>query len=366
MTLTTLHVRGKKKTPRTNVPLALHHLQHIKRQRRSMAAVLNSRSSHPRATLGNLPPEVLETILLYTCNVALPLASNLIGAKLSDRATLVRVVIRAFDDTWDQWFGVPTSKSVFFGPQIPDAKMVPCEGDFHLQVVSPSPDSEQQTIPLTRCVSQTAVLALPWAKVDILLQAQQTWADRYSRERWYQHSIPWEDSPEVLCHSRTGGYRHFNARECFEVDYQQALKWRPFKTESVPWCAQDVHPLTRVPSNLLAGPWDDEMQRRLFWLSRGGIAIDSDFHSSQPWETKWDCLRNAVLDVQQPNTLVVNCIMRSWLFTDLPRDLVKAGSAKLSKRLLKKEDTPAGMEIVRRTRNAMDMFLHLPDYIKPQ
>ena len=167
-------------------------------------------------------------------------------------------------------------------------------------------------------------------------------------------------------HSHDGGHGHFNAYECFESDYQQALKWPPFINENTPWTTQDVHPKTCIPKSLITGPWDDEKQRRLFWLTRGGAAIENEGQIHQPWEIKMECLRHAVLSVPKPNTLVVNCLMRSWLFTDLPRDIVKQEVRNLKERLKWGDDTPFGKEILRRTRNAMEMFLYLPDDIHPQ
>ena len=207
---------------------------------------------------------------------------------------------------------------------------------------------------------------MPWVKIDFILQAQQAWADRYARDRWYQHSVPWQKDPSDLGHDHAGGFSHFNARQCFEVDYQQALKWPAFFVESVKWSTQDVHPLTRIPTDLITGPWDDEKLRRLFWLCRGGITIDGEGQTPPPWEVKLQCLDNAVVSAQEPNALVVNCLMRSWVFTDLPRDEVRKQLVGLDRRMEWGGDEPEGREILRRTRNALDLFLHMPEYVMPE
>lgn len=201
------------------------------------------------------------------------------------------------------------------------------------------------------------MLAMPWANIDFILQAQQAWADRYARDRWYQHSIPWREDPGDLGHDHGGGFSHFNARECFEADYQQAFRWPAFFAESVEWRARDVHPLTRMPTELITGPWDDERLRRLFWLGRGGVVIDGD--GQTPWEVKLQCLDNAVVSAPEPSALVVNCLMRSWIFTGLPRDEVRKQLVALDRRIQWGGDGPESREMLRRTRSALDLSLHV-------
>lgn len=208
---------------------------------------------------------------------------------------------------------------------------------------------------------QTELLNQPWATIDVILQAQQTWANKYAQGRWYQHCVPWDEHLKKR-HSHDGGFGHFNAHECFEMDYQQALKWTPFRLESEPWYTQDIHPRTRVPMDLITGPWDDEKQRRLFWLCRGGMVMEGEGRSSLPWEIKLECLRNAILTVSEPNVLVVNCLVRSWVFASLPPDVVRKELVGLDRRLKWGGDSPVGKEVLRRTRNALDLFMQLPDF----
>lgn len=208
---------------------------------------------------------------------------------------------------------------------------------------------------------QSAVLELPRVDIDLILQAQQTWADKYGKGRWYQHCIPWEDDPTSLGHSHQGGVDHFNARECFEVDYQQALQWPAFAVEMPTWGTRDVHPKTRIPTDLITGPWDEERQRRLFWLCRGGMnKYPGD--DPPPWEVKILCLRNLVLDVSEPNVLVLNCILRSWVFEGLPQDVVRKELLNLERRLEWGGDTPEGRHILRGIRMALELFLRMPDF----
>lgn len=148
MTLTPIHVRGKRKTPRSNPPLALggrpqHHDDHHDpqqphqspaRPRKSLSSVVAERPSRRRATLDSLPTEILESILLYCTNLSLPHASPLIALKLSDTVTLLRLFIEAFSATWETWFGVVASRQVLHGPRGPEGRHDFDHGDPVLQV----------------------------------------------------------------------------------------------------------------------------------------------------------------------------------------------------------------------------------------
>jgi hypothetical protein len=142
MTLTPVHIRGKRLTGKRKSrpsfpPLALRHLvsSEGKRHKKSMAAVLANRSSQQRPSLETLPVELVEKILLYSNNLALPNASHRLGLSLSARATLIRLVIHAFHGTWDQWFGIILHEERINHPATSEGKFVPYdEGDPVLQV----------------------------------------------------------------------------------------------------------------------------------------------------------------------------------------------------------------------------------------
>ena len=143
MTLTPVRVRGKRRTPSRMPPTASsasgHQVQQqgppsSKKPKRSLETVMAARTSRHRSNIDTLPSEILEQILLYSANVALPHASHAIGIRLSERATLIRFFIWAFHDTWEQWFGVPTSKTLQHGPPILGQHKKKCQGDPVLQV----------------------------------------------------------------------------------------------------------------------------------------------------------------------------------------------------------------------------------------
>ncbi|KAK7209651.1 hypothetical protein V2G26_016829 [Clonostachys chloroleuca] len=343
--LTPVKVRGKRKTPSAptiRIPQELEkrlRVQHEfqiqapgsqdqspKKLKRSMAEIMARRTIQHRSTLDSLPSEILEKILLYSTNLALPRTSPLIGLRLSERATLVRLFILAFHETWDQWFGSPVSEKE--------------EGTFE-----GNPEL------------QTAILTQRWASIDLILTAQQAWVDRYASDRSFQHSVPWDDSKKGADHSHEGDDFRYNAHDCFEVDYQRALEWTPFQIEPETWGGHDIHPQVKIPTELMTGPWDDEKLRRLFWLSRGGMRISEDETDGPPWEDKIKFLRNAVLEATEPNVLVVNCLMGSWVFRGLPGDVMRMEKGKIDARLQWGDDTEDTRMILRRTRQALDIFL---------
>ncbi|RDA83109.1 hypothetical protein CP532_4440 [Ophiocordyceps camponoti-leonardi (nom. inval.)] len=325
------------------------------KMRKPLLSVLAARCPRPRRRLSpleSLPEELLESILLYSSNLSLPRASPILGVKLSQRATLLRLFIWSFHDTWHQWFGIPANEALHHVPQTPDEESIPCHGD---------PDF------------QSAVLQLPWVDIDFILQAQQTWADRYARDRWYQHSSPWhhddddDDSnnsdvsnPKPNKHN-TGGSGHFNARACFELDFQQAVKSSlPFR-QWPEWRTQDVHPLARMPTSLLTGPWNEEQLRRLFWLTRGGIMMDHKDRPVPPWEVKVQCLENAVVCAREPNALVANCLMGCWIYVYLPREVVARQLVALERRIEWGGDSVEGKKILRWAWDLLFLCMQLPD-----
>lgn len=210
--------------------------------------------------------------------------------------------------------------------------------------------------------AQSAMLELPWANVDFILQAQQTWADKNARDRWYQHSVPFAEGEDTLNHEHEGGVSHFNARSCFEADYERALKWPALSAEFLKWGGQDVHPQTRMPMKLISGPWSDEEKRKLFWLIRGGIKIGVQGQPAVPWEVKLLCLDNAVISAEEPDPLLVNCLIGNWIYKDLPEDIVRKQLISLDRRIEWGGDSQESRRIMRHARESLDMFMQLPSY----
>lgn len=209
-------------------------------------------------------------------------------------------------------------------------------------------------------VIQTQVLDQPWIRIELILQAQQTWADNHAQGRHYQHGTHWVDEPHEVGHDHDGGFSHFNARACFEADYQQALKWNAFAARGIHWFTQDIHPLTRIPTRLITGPWDDEAQRQLFWMCRGGYMSCGKLFSEPPWEVKLELLRNSMLNSEVPNLLAINCLYRTWVFDGLPADVIRREIVGLERRIEWGGDPLETRELLRRVRSAFFLSLHIP------
>lgn len=349
MTLTPVPIRGKRKrnrtTPLNRPPMALHHQQEHQdelpskhqKTKHSLLTILAMRQSRC-ATLESLPMEVLESIFLYSSNISLPRASPILGAKLSGKITRLRIFIWAFHDTWDQWFGIPTSEEVVYGPKVQHVLSWSqvAAGDPALQVYIYIPPWGSST---SANSSQSTVLALPWVDIDFILQAQQIWADTYAKDRWYQHCVPSrQNCGFVTDHDFEGGFGHFNARKCFDNDYAMYKTWYFPLDYGIDWHARDVHPLTRIPTELITGPWDEERQRRLFWLIRGGATIGPPAHAPLSWEVKLECVRNAVIDAPTPSEVVGNLLFNrfdssSWGISGIPGDVVRVEVRKLERRM---------------------------------
>ncbi|KAM0433041.1 hypothetical protein ACHAQK_009403 [Fusarium lateritium] len=339
MGLTPIRIRGKRKYPSARKPSTLGTPTSIsgvdenpppKKMKRSLSNVLASRATRWRPVLQNLPAEILESIFLYSANVALPRAAPVIGAKLSSRATLVRFLIWAFHDTWEQGFGNPGGWDGLDKNNI--------GGDRHLQ---------------------STLLNLPWIDTDLILQAQQTWADTYARDRLYKHYLPTmdEDGDPLIYssnHQFDGGIGHFDSRECFEADYQEVVSWKPFQWVEK-WGGCDVHPKIRIPTALITGPWDEKRLRLLFWIRRGGRIYGLEEHESS-WEIQLDCLRNAFIDAPEPNVLITNLIDLTTLCHGLPRDIAREERRRIEQRLKWGSDNILSKDILREVYGTIGMY----------
>ncbi|OAA60150.1 hypothetical protein ISF_06160 [Cordyceps fumosorosea ARSEF 2679] len=314
MKLTPVRVRGKRKassssTSTTTTPSKMS---------RSIQDVKRARHLRPRARLDRLPAEILESVLLHSGSLALPRCSPVVGAKLSGRATLLRLFICGFHDTWDQWFGIPF-RAVLEGPRPRDerrtgrgarspqeARYYPCDGDPELQ---------------------SALLELPWVDIDFILRAQQTWADTYARHRWYQ-------APAVVGHGDTGagGFGDFDAARYFDETYRQFLRHPSAPPRTL---VRNVHPDTRLPTALVTGPWDDEARRRLLWLVRGGVNLEAPDGPTRrlPWEYHVDFLRNVAVQAETPDEVAYRLLRDQCDLMCVPQDVLRSERDALVKRL---------------------------------
>ncbi|KAG5994046.1 hypothetical protein E4U52_001472 [Claviceps spartinae] len=203
---------------------------------------------------------------------------------------------------------------------------------------------------------------MPWVDIDFILDAQQTWADKHARGRCYRH-YEYEGSDvrnlyEKNVHARDRYLQHvrqheektwkFDARACFEADYERALQLSPIPElflENSLWGSIDVHPHVQMPVNLFTGPWDEEMKRRLFWLVRAGVPVmDSGVEGSQ---AKLGILDAMVISPKEPDPLLIKCLMSPVLLEALPPHSAHNLLVKLCRRIRRGGDTQDITELLR-------------------
>ncbi|KAG6027356.1 hypothetical protein E4U19_002028 [Claviceps sp. Clav32 group G5] len=351
---TTVQARGKRKrSPSTTPDVA-------KKMVQTLAPVHSRCSSRSPHSLQNLPLELLESIFLYSMNFALPRSSPLLGARLSGRATLLRLFIVGFHDTWDQCFGISAHRVI--EPQIKDLIKT---NDASLRL-------------------QSELLSMPWVDIDFILEAQQIWADKYARGRCYRH-YEHEGSDvrnlyEKNVHARDRYLQHvrqheektwkFDARACFEADYERALQLSPipeFFLQNSLWGSMDVDPSVQMPMHLFTGPWNEEMKRRLFWFVRAGILVaDCGVEDlGKAWQMRLVTLDAAVLSPEKPDPLLIKCLMGPFLLENMPSDIAHNRLVKLCRRIRRGGDTPDIRELLRhlvREIHRDQQSLEDPDY----
>lgn len=198
------------------------------------------------------------------------------------------------------------------------------------------------------------MLDLPWADADLMLQAQQTWADRHARGRPRAHRL----ARLARCRGHDPAGR-FDARACFDADYRLALDApHAFPAPAVaapgdgdgddgnpPWHARDVHPAVRIPAALTAGPWpgDDAKQRRLFWLLRAGGAR---LPAQLSWELVLRYLDDGVIRAPEPSPVVFLVAATHLRRVAPPREAVLARLAQLHARLGRRDCSSPGRAVV--------------------
>ncbi|KAG6109454.1 hypothetical protein E4U13_005830 [Claviceps humidiphila] len=332
--------------------LAVDDPQNHKKIQQPVASVDTRCSLSSRPSLQNLPLELLESIFLYSTNFALPRSSPLLGAKLSGKATLLRLFMVGFHDTWDRRFGIPVEEAqVSNFPKLPD-------NDISLQF---------------------DLLSMPWVDIDFILEAQQIWADKYARGRCYRHYVTeglgTQDLYEKNVHARDRYLQHvhqhqeeswtFDARACFKADYERALQFPPamekFSLNSL-WGSADVHTKVRIPVDLITGPWDEEKKRRLFWLVRAGAYV-MDPRTKDSWKVRLAGLEATVITPEKPDPLVLKCLITPIIWIGLPPDATHNRIVMMCRRIARGVDTQDMIQILQFLVRAMHCDLKfMTDY----
>ncbi|KAG6089348.1 hypothetical protein E4U15_003168 [Claviceps sp. LM218 group G6] len=204
---------------------------------------------------------------------------------------------------------------------------------------------------------------MPWVDIDFILEAQQIWADKYARGRCYRHyeHEGWaiQELYEENVFARDRYMQHvrqheaktwkFDARACFEADYERALQFPPaienmYKNNL--WGSAEVHPDVRMPIDLITGPWDEQKKRLLFWLIRAGALMDQE-------ETKTCCkvrlagLDAAVISPEIPDPLILKCIVNPMMLIDLPPNAAHNRIVKMCRRIDRECETQDMTQVLR-------------------
>ncbi|KAG6245042.1 hypothetical protein E4U23_005696 [Claviceps purpurea] len=334
--LAPVQVSGKRQ--RSSPDLAAHNLPKRKKTVQTLPSVPARCSSRSRPSLQTLPGELLEIIFLFSMNLAVPRASPLLGAKLSAKSTRLRAFMMGFHDTWDQCFGIPMLEVCDLlrksGRRI--------KGDYELQ---------------------TDLISMPWVDIDFILEAQQAWADKYAAERCYRHHEheccrPYPSWAKIS-HAGHPYHEHalqheeeawkFDARACFEADYERARQYPPMPDSFWGWTLVEMNPNVSLPVELITGPWDEEKKRRLYWLSRGGQCHGGNNYncSGHPWEVRLACLDAVVISAEKLDPFLFNCLIGGWLFEGVPEDAKREPRVNLCKRIAGASETPEMMDTLR-------------------
>ncbi|CAJ2504230.1 Uu.00g116240.m01.CDS01 [Anthostomella pinea] len=288
MYLTPIRVRGKRRRP--GEPSAIHlpkrpktKTQKKHRKPRAMRASYFERE---------VPLEVLERIFWFSENVNLPRCSPRFGRLLSGPSTLRETFIAAFGPTWDVWYGcVQDTKR--------NARTVHSyTGWDH--------DSDRFG---GNPVFQSALLEYPWANISFILDCFDLWVRRHARDRPFEHIKIWGNSESAddgaTAESSDGTSKVREAKYYFLHDYHAFRQVEEHETsataaaylqELAPASWIEVHRDTRIPDDLLTGPWNDEALQKLFWLVRAGARLSPE----QTWEITQEGFQNAVSDTKPP------------------------------------------------------------------
>lgn len=341
---TPLKVRGKRGASNQPPQPTKHCLEYILSETADPASnPKRRRRIKPRragsALIERLPLEVLEQIFLLSKNLNFPRSSLYIGRILSERVTLLRLVVEAFGPTWDLWFGcVPGTVCSYYGWER-DGKRF--GGDPKFQVGIQTSFFWYRMGVVIDGALQTNVLACRQVDVSVLLDAQKLWLRRQTGPRFlamlscplksfFSETVPPVDRHkpatgedidrcfewEWKCHGawcealvyaanprqvrlvngvhtaseadRLPQYRRtpylyalskLLTRTVQEYDFNGNPMHRPPCVYSMP-SSIDMHCSVQIPDELLAGPWDWAKAKLLFWLVRQGAKLASE----QTWE----------------------------------------------------------------------------------
>jgi len=220
------------------------------------------------SNLEKLPTELLVDIFLYSMNIDLPRSSPVIGGKLTSKLVYTRTVIAAFGPTWDAGYGNYRSRDPNYHGD-----------DFPLSGFPPEPVA-QEGGGVGDGVLQSAILRCRWASLPVIQKSQETWVERYCKERPFK-PLPFVVNLDLEVERKLQKQRiesQTTPAKFFEEDFaafSAYLLHSQYADITYSWATYvDVASNVEIPQSLLLGPWTEERIRHLFWLVKGGAQFD--------------------------------------------------------------------------------------------
>ncbi|KAM7208860.1 hypothetical protein V8F20_000738 [Naviculisporaceae sp. PSN 640] len=310
MAPTPIKIKGKGPRKKGWAPPDPSRFKEIKRQRQEEHAA-RKRRKRQTPLIEQLPTEILEQIFLLSENLNFPRSSHRIGLSLSAPGLFLELTVGAFTPTWIIWLGCRRHNVNSYYGHLDDHERFGGNPDF-----------------------QSDVLACRWMNLTLLENAQQVFCRR--------HKIPAPRSPEYVMaetDQSTTGLGSFSSElldqdlkalqiHCQNDDFYGEFGGRKaiqavFGLYGV-GSYMEMHPLTRIPDHLLAGPFDNwEKIRLLFWMIRSGGHI---FPPSSPHHQPYELTKGGYAQiVKMEDPTVANLLLRLffWIgaFDDWPLSL---------------------------------------------
>ncbi|KAI1813162.1 hypothetical protein GGS20DRAFT_554686 [Poronia punctata] len=328
MELTPIRVRGKRRV-KGEPPVA-----HTSTRRRIPKQTRKEKPTgirFSRASLLEMPLEILELIFWYSENVNLPRASHRLGWLLSGRSTLRKTFISAFAPTWDECYSWVVQYGMILKPY---RNTLGCDEEVKMSHVE---------IPGNPCF-QSDLLACGWADIDMILDCWDTWVRRYAGERIFRYRVTWDpcrcsgptlqlpvvDKDTAVREYFDSAYDSLGAFTCQLEDCQ----FGELFTREACQMRIDVHPHTEVPDELITGPWDEKALRKLFWLVQAGARPSPNC----TWELSIEGFHNALSD-PKITFIALRLLLGMGVFHDWPDHVWKEESRMFTWRVMETDGT---------------------------
>ncbi|KAI0805512.1 hypothetical protein GGR55DRAFT_655578 [Xylaria sp. FL0064] len=313
MELTPIRVRGKRRAG--NQLLVAPPPKRVHNKDRSQKKQAWTR--HPKASYleKSMPLEVLEQIFWLSENVNFPRASPRLGRLLSGPSTLRETFLCAFGPTWEVWFGCINGGNKIWRPDFPVVHSY-AGWDEDADRFGGNPDF------------QSDLLACSWTTIDMILECRDIWIRRHARNRLFEcspiwHQIHYWEGPwpyhlygrnDVKDAKRYFYYDYEAIRHADNTIYDSDMLYFSERDLST-WI--EVHRSTRIPDDLITGPWDESSLQKLFWLVQAGARLSP----AQTWEVTREGFVNALSDRYAPNMTAIRLLNILHAFENWPEQV---------------------------------------------